>query len=82
MPTFGECQEERASEVSSHEIGHSVGLNHCAVSDCLMQRSSSGLSYASGKLALRAFCDHCALDLTQALQHETDLQATKAMTVV
>ena len=48
--------ERRMVTLSLHELGHTYGLEHCAVSDCLMKD-------AQGKMALDdgdSYCENCS----------------------
>ena len=61
----GKNKEEKFTKVVVHEFGHTRGLDHCLVKDCLM-RDAEGKDHLNEE---KGFCDKCAGVLTAAGYH-------------
>lgn len=57
----GENRLEKFGKVALHEVGHTSGLNHCPVRNCLM-RDAEGKDHLD---ELQEFCDRCKSKLIQ-----------------
>ncbi len=55
---------ERLWKVSLHELGHTLGLDHCPVKGCIMEDGHGTVKTIDGETAL---CDSCAAKFTAAL---------------
>jgi len=55
----GDNRLEKFGKVALHEVGHTSGLNHCPVRNCLM-RDAEGKDHLD---ELKAFCDRCKFKL-------------------
>ena len=61
----GKNKEEKFTKVVVHEFGHTRGLDHCPVKDCLM-RDAEGKDHLNEE---KGFCDQCAGVLAAAGYH-------------
>ena len=56
---------KRLDRVAAHELGHVLGLSHCATPHCLMHDAEGSIRTVD---SATGFCEMCAQALAEALR--------------